>query len=126
MTEYSSAKPAAIAANIVVGFHVLVVVFAIGGGFLVLRNPFVAIAHVPLVLWVGFVNLARRTCPLTPLEKRLRAMAGQKPYDTTWTRKYLEPLLRPCGLPSQLELAAGASILVWNILVYAWVLSRLW
>ncbi len=119
-----SLKLAAIAADAVLATHVLVAAFAVGGAFLVLISPLYAIAHIPVVLWVGLVNLARWTCPLTPLEKWLRAAAGQESYDTTWTRKYCEPIIRPFGLPRHLELIAGVSILLWNGLLYAWLLLR--
>ena len=123
MTGRKSLKLPAIAADIVLATHLLVAIFAVGGGFLALFSPVYAIAHVSLVLWVALVNLARWTCPLTPLEKWLRSLAGQESYETTWTRKYCEPIIRPFGMPRQLELIAGISILVWNALVYAWVLG---
>ena len=125
MTKRRSPTLAAIAADAVLVIHVLVAAFAVGGAFLALISPLYAIVHVPVVLWVGLVNLARWTCPLTPLEKWLRSAAGQEPYDTTWTRRYCEPIIRPCGLPRNLELIAGVSILLWNGLLYAWLLFHL-
>ena len=125
MTRRKPLTLPAVAADIVLATHLLVAIFAVGGPFLVLISPAYALAHVPLVLWVALVNLARWTCPLTPLEKWLRLKAGQESYETTWTRKYCEPIIRPFGLPRQLELIAGTSILVWNVLAYAWVLRRI-
>ena len=120
-----SKRLAAVGADMVLATHLLVALYAVGGAFLVTLSPFYAIAHIPLVLWVALVNLARWTCPLTPLEKHFRLLAGQESYDTSWTRKYCGPIIRPFGMPRQLELIAGTSILVWNGLVYAWVLYRL-
>ena len=115
----------AIAADAVLVAHVMVAVFAIGGGFLILVDPIYALAHLPVVLWVAVVNLARWTCPLTPLEQGLRSRSGQKSFEGSWIRHYCEPILRPFGLPRRLELVAGISILIWNLCVYAWVLYRL-
>ena len=119
MTPARSTTLPALLADAVLVLHVLVVVFAVGGAFLMIVDPLYAALHVPLVAWVGYVNLTRGTCPLTPLEQRLRAMAGERSYSTTWTRRYLQPIVRPVGLPRRLELVAGVSILVWNAIVYA-------
>lgn len=74
--------------------------------------------HLPVVAWSSIVNLANWTCPLTPLEKSLRERAGQEAFEGGWIQHYLEPLVRPLGMPRRLELVAGISILVWNAIAY--------
>jgi len=108
----------AIAADLVLAIHFLFALFAVLGGFLVLLDWRFALVHLPTVAWSSIVNLAGWTCPLTPMEKNLRREAGQQPYDGSWTRNYLEPLVRPLGMPRRMELVAGISILVWNAVVY--------
>jgi len=110
-----------LAADAVLVLHVLVSVYAVAGGFLALLDPVQAFVHVPLVLWVSVVNLAQWTCPLTPLEQKLRLRAAQSSYGESWVQHYCEPVLRPLGMPRRLELVAGISILVWNFAVYAGV-----
>jgi hypothetical protein len=64
------------------------------------------------------VNLADWTCPLTPLEKRLRRRAGQTGYAGGFVQHYIGPLVYPGGMPRRLEMVAGICVLVWNALVY--------
>lgn len=75
--------------------------------------------HVPVVLWSSAVNLMSWTCPLTPLEKSLRARAGQAGYRGGFIQHYVGRAIYPGGMPRQLELIAGTSVLVGNALVYA-------
>lgn len=72
-----------------------------------------------VVLWSSIVNLAHWTCPLTPLEQSLRKRAGQGSVEGGWIQHYIEPMVRPQGMPRRMELIAGVSVLLWNGLVYA-------
>jgi hypothetical protein len=115
------------AANIVLLFHFVFVVLAVFGGFGVLINPRWAWIHVPIVVWSSVVNLAGWTCPLTPLENRLRAAASGTGYEGGFVQHYIGPLVYPSGMPRRLELVAGVAIAAWNGALYAfiyWWLSR--
>ena len=109
----------AIAADLVLAAHFLFAAFAVIGGFLVILDLRVMLAHIPVVVWSSVVNLADWTCPLTPMEKKLRERAGQQVYEGGWIRNYLEPLVRPLGMPRRIELVAGVSVVIWNLIVYA-------
>lgn len=111
----------AIAADLVLAAHFLFAAFAVLGGFLVILDLRVMLAHIPVVLWSSVVNLANWTCPLTPMEKNLRHRAGQQVFEGGWIQNYLEPLVRPLGMPRRMELVAGVSVVVWNVIVYAFV-----
>lgn len=76
------------------------------------------LVHIPTVIWSSVVNLANWTCPLTPLEKSLRERAGQRAFEGGWLQNYVEPLVRPLGMPRRMELVAGVSVIVWNLIVY--------
>ena len=84
-----------LAAEAVLVLHFAIAAFAVAGGLLVLRHPRLAWLHVPVLAWCSYVNLARRTCPLTPLENRFRALAGQSGY----TGDFLDHYLRPAPPP---------------------------
>lgn len=99
-------------------FHALFALFAVLGAPLVLVSPWFAAAHLPVVLWSSVVNLAHWTCPLTPLEQTLRQRAGQGSFEGGWIQHYIEPVLRPLGMPRRLELVAGVSVLGWNLVLY--------
>jgi len=106
------------AADLVLALHFLFALFAVLGGFLVLVDRRVMLVHIPVVAWSSIVNLAHWTCPLTPLEKNLRRRAGQQVFEGGWIQHYLDPLVRPLGMPRRLELVAGISIVLWNAVVY--------
>ena len=108
----------AIAADGILTVHAVFALFAVVGAPLVFVDRRIAIVHVPVVVWSSVVNLAHWTCPLTPLERRLRVRAGQLSFEGSWTQRYLEPLVRPLGMPRQLELLAGVSVVVWNACLY--------
>jgi hypothetical protein len=104
--------------------HFAFVAFAVLGGFLFLAHPVWAWVHVPAVLWSSVVNLADWTCPLTPVEKHLRRRAGGDSYEGGFVQHYVGLLVYPGGMPRRLEIVAGVSVIAWNGLVYAWLLTR--
>ena len=110
-------------ADIVLVVHFLFALFAVLGGFLLFFDVRIAFVHIPTVIWSSLVNLANWTCPLTPLEQKLRQSAGQKAFEDSWIHHYLDPLVRPLGMPRHMELIAGISIVLWNIIVYSLVMT---
>ena len=109
-------------ADLVLLGHFIFVVVAVFGSVGLFINHWWACVHAPIVLWSSAVNLAGWTCPLTPLEKRLRMAAGEMGYKESFTQHYIAPLVYPRGMPRHLELVAGFSILIWNLAVYAIIL----
>jgi hypothetical protein len=107
-----------LAANMILVLHTMVVLFAVLGGLLIMVDVRMALVHLPVVVWSSVVNLAHWTCPLTPLEQWLRLRAGQTSFSGGWIQHYLEPVVRPLGMPRTMELVAGISVIVWNLVVY--------
>jgi len=107
-----------LAENVVLLAHFVFVVLAVFGGVGVLLNPKWVWVHVPMVVWSSIVNLAGWTCPLTPMENRLRAAAYGSVYEGGFIHHYIGPLVYPRGMPRQLELVAGITIVLWNVVVY--------
>ncbi len=108
-----------LAADFVLIAHFLFAAFAVFGGVLVAQNFNWAWIHIPAVLWSSVVNLKSWNCPLTPLEKSLRLRAGESGYPGGFIQHYVGRAVYPRGMPRQLELVAGVSILAGNFLVYA-------
>jgi len=111
-------------ADLVVSLHVLFVVFVVAGGLLVLRWPRVAWVHVPAAVWGALIEFAGWVCPLTPLEKSLRARAGGGGYEGGFIEHYMLPLLYPAGLTRPVQLVLGALVVGLNLLIYWYVLRR--
>ena len=112
------ARGTSIAADAVLVGHALFALFAVFGALLTLIDRRVALFHLLVVAWSSLVNLAHWTCPLTPLEQNLRERAGQLGFKDGWLKYYIEPWLRPLGMPRHMELVAGVSIVVWNAFLY--------
>ena len=113
-----------ILADVVVGIHALFVAFVMLGGLLALRRPWVAALHLPAAVWGALIELRGWICPLTPLEKSLRAAAGEAGYQGGFIEHYLLPVLYPAGLTRNVQLVLGAAVIVVNVAIYAGVLRR--
>lgn len=111
-----------IAADLTLIAHLLFASFAVFGGVLVALDLRWAWLHVPTVIWSCVVNLADWTCPLTPLENRLRSRAGQAGYSGGFVQHYVGNAVYPGGMPRRMELIAGFSVLTGNALVYALIM----
>ena len=114
--------PYRIAADLVLLSHFAFVMFAVFGAALVFFRPVLLWMHLAVVIWSSLVNLASWTCPLTPLEQALRTRAGQFGYSGGFVQHYVGRAVYPRGMPRQMELIAGISVLAWNIAAYGIVL----
>jgi hypothetical protein len=110
------------AANLVLLGHFAFVLLAVFGALGILVNPRWVWLHVPVVVWSSVVNLAGWTCPLTPLENRLRAAAHETGYEGGFVQHYIGPLVYPRGMPRRLELVAGVTVALWNGVLYGCIL----
>lgn len=111
-------------ADVVLVLHVLFALFGVLGGLLVLRWPWTAWAHVPAAAWGVAIEFGGWICPLTPLENRLRMLAGQQTYRGDFVARYLMPVLYPEGLTREAQAALGLAALLLNLLVYSVVVRR--
>ncbi|MEE4078730.1 DUF2784 domain-containing protein [Pseudomonas viridiflava] len=113
-----------LAADAVVTFHLLFIIFVLLGGLLILRWPWTALLHLPAMTWGAAVEFLHLYCPLTPLENALRSRAGDQGYDGGFIEHYLIPLIYPAGLTPQIQLWLGGIVLLINASVYGALLVR--
>jgi hypothetical protein len=111
-----------LAADFVVLVHLGFIVFVALGGFLALRWRKIAFVHLPCVLWGVLIEWFGWLCPLTPLEYRLRRLAGEAGYDGGFMDHYIVPLVYPAGLTRDMQIGLGLLVLVMNLFVYGRVL----
>ena len=107
-----------LAAEAVVAFHFVFVLFVVLGGLLVWRWPRVAWVHLPCAVWGALVEVTGVICPLTPLEKWLRESAGLAAYEGGFIAHYIVPLLYPAGLTRGIQLALAVFVVGLNLAVY--------
>ncbi|HEX9938418.1 MAG TPA: DUF2784 domain-containing protein [Longimicrobium sp.] len=105
-------------ADVVVTFHFGFVLFVVLGGLLVLRWRKAAYVHLPCATWGALIEFGGWTCPLTPLEKHLRALGHQAGYAETFVEHYITRVMYPAGLTRGMQLAIGVFVIVVNVLVY--------
>ena len=112
-------------ADLVVLLHLAFIAFVLLGGWLVLRRKWVAWLHVPALSWGVAVEILGLVCPLTPLELRLRASAGEAGYPGGFVEHYVIPVIYPPGLTASVQVALGVLVVALNAAVYAVVLRRM-
>ena len=113
-----------VAADGVLALHLAFVLFALLGGFLVLRRVGLAWLHLPAVAWAAFVEFSGRICPLTPLEGALRQSAGDAGYAGDFLEHYLLAMIYPEGLTHDVQIILGVTVVIVNVAIYALILRR--
>ena len=104
--------------------HFVFIIFVLLGGLLVLKWPQIAWLHIPAALWGALTEFFSLPCPLTPLEKHFQRLAGDTPYEGDFIARYLLPLIYPAGLTPTVQIVLGAIVVVMNIIIYGWLLTR--
>ena len=115
---------AASLADGVVVLHLLFIAFVVGGAALLWRWPRLAWLHLPAAAWGAWVELSGAICPLTPLEHRLRTLAGEAGHAQGFVEHHLLPLIYPQALTHELQLVLGGAVVAINALLYALWLRR--
>lgn len=113
-----------LAADAVLLLHLGFILFALCSGLLALRWRRAPLLHLPAVAWAAFIEISAGICPLTPLENRLRVLAGQSGYAGGFIEHHLLPLIYPAGLTREIQLALAAAVLAINLAVYLLVWRR--
>jgi hypothetical protein len=111
-------------ADLVLIVHSAFVLFVVLGGLFVWRWPWLIWIHLAAVFWGALIEFAGFICPLTPLEGRLRELAGGVRYEGDFIGHYITELLYPSGLTRPLQIGLGISVLLLNVLIYGYFLVR--
>ena len=112
-------------ADLVVVAHLVFILFGLFGGLLALHRARWMLLHLPAIAWISALEFNAWICPLTPLENKLRQLAGEAGYDGGFVEHYLIPLIYPAGLTHSIQQMLGWGALLLNIAIYAWVAQRI-
>ena len=110
-----------LAARIVAAIHLFFTLFALLGGFWVIFTGWIAWIHIPAAIWGTYTFLAAKTCPLTPLEKKLRQKAGEEITQEGFVEGFMPFLKKLIESPRQREFLIGGLFLIWSVIVYLFV-----
>ena len=113
-----------LAADAIVLIHFAFVLFVALGGFLVVRWPRVAWAHLPIASYGAVIEFVGFVCPLTPLENRLRRLGGEAGYEGSFVETYVMRLLYPSEFTRGTQIALGILVIVINVIAYSIALNR--
>lgn len=116
--------PYSIAADALVVFHFMFILFVIFGGFLAWRWRWLVWLHLPAASWATGAVTMRWICPLTPLENSLRRAGGGDTYAESFIEHYLLPVIYPTGLDSRVFVLMGVGIVLINLLAYGMMFYR--
>lgn len=106
-------------ADLVTVTHLVFIAFVAVGSLLVWRWPRLLWPHLAVVAWAAAIVTVGFTCPLTPLEKRLRQQAGQSTYDGGFIDHYLDGVIYPGRYTLRARLVVGMLIVVGYVLLLA-------
>lgn len=111
-----------LAADLILVFHLVFIVFALFGGLLCLHRARWAWLHLPAMTWGIWIEWSGGICPLTPLENRFRHLASEPGYHESFIEHYLVPLIYPEQLNPSIQWILGAVLLLINLIIYWQVL----
>ena len=112
-------------ADVVLLTHAGFVAFVMMGGLLILKWPWIALAHFPSATWGALIEFQGWRCPLTSLEQSLLKIAGSEGYTESFVSHHLLPLLYPTYISELTSVLLGVAVVSVNVIIYAVVLVRL-
>jgi Protein of Unknown function (DUF2784) len=113
-----------LAADAVLIFHAIFIAFAVFGGVLALRWHAAMWLHLAALAWAAIVIGLGLTCPLTPLEQKLRLLAGQQGYSGGFIEHYLLSAIYPNGLTRAIQITLAVVLVIFNFMIYFWLWKR--
>ena len=111
-------------ADLVVLLHLGFILFVALGGLLALRWRWIAWLQIPSALWGILIELRGWICPLTPLENRLRELAGAAGYPGGFVEHYVLRLVYPGPLTPTVQLLLALLVVIANSVIYFLVWRR--
>ena len=111
-------------ADLLVGFHLVFILYVIAGALLIIKWPKTLWLHLPSCFWGINVEFTGWICPLTPWEIQLRRLAGEEGYTGSFIEQYLIPIIYPSGLNREIQMLMGSTVLIVNFSLYTLILIK--
>ena len=113
-----------IAANLTLIIHFIFIIFVVFGALLFLISKKIVFIHFPFLIWGCYVEFTNSICPLTYLENWFLNKANLTTYSEGFIQNYLVPIVYPINLTKDLQIYLGASLIVINVVIYAFIYSK--
>ena len=114
-----------LAADIILIIHFLFILFVIFGALLLFVEKKIVFIHIPAIIWGSYIELTHSICPLTYLENWLLQKANLTTYSEGFIQYYLVTIVYPTNLTKDLQIFLGISLIVINIVIYAFIFGKL-
>ena len=114
-----------IAANLILIIHFTFVLFVVFGALLFFASVKIIFIHIPALIWGSYIELTNSICPLTYLENWFLHKANLTTYSEGFIQNYLVPIVYPMNLTKDLQIYLGITLIVINIIIYAFIFNKL-
>ena len=114
-----------LAADIILIIHFAFILFVIFGALLFFVAKKIVFIHIPAIIWGSYIELTHSICPLTYLENWLLQKANLTTYSEGFIQNYLVPIVYPMNMTKDLQIFLGISLIVINIVIYAFIFSKM-
>ena len=114
-----------LAADIILIIHFLFILFVIFGALLLFVEKKIVFIHIPAIIWGSYIELTHSICPLTYLENWFLHKANLTTYSEGFIQNYLVPIVYPMNLTKDLQIFLGISLIVINIVIYAFIFGKM-
>ena len=114
-----------LAADLTLIIHFTFILFVIFGALLFFITKKIIFIHIPAFIWGAYIELTHSICPLTYLENWFLHKANLTTYSEGFIQNYLVPIVYPVSLTKDLQIYIGIALIVINIVIYAFIFSKL-
>ena len=113
------------AANLTLIVHFAFIIFVVFGALLFFVATKIFYVHIPALIWGIYIELTHSVCPLTYLENWFLHKANLTTYSEGFIQNYLVPIVYPMNLTKDLQIYLGITLIVINIVFYAFIFNKL-
>jgi len=113
------------AANLTLIVHFVFILFVVFGALLFFVVTKIVFIHIPAFIWGSYIELTHSICPLTYLENWFLHKANLTTYSEGFIQHYLVSIVYPTNLSKDLQIYLGIAIIVVNMIIYGFIISRL-
>ena len=114
-----------LAANLTLIIHFAFILFVVFGALLFFFATKIIFIHFPALIWGTYIELTNSICPLTYLENWFLHKANLTTYSEGFIQHYLVSIVYPTNLSKDLQTYLGIALIVTNMIIYGFIISKL-